>query len=145
MRIINGFFENLKFNFEKIIYSTIISYVLKVILSSLIFSENIFLNIKSKIYFRKKRIIGNLGMKYVAYFGLTKISLLFFIYYNMCFFAVFPNIQIFILEISNICFALHLIIPMIFNIFPAIFRFYSLGQKKERELSYRFSLFLQLI
>ena len=84
-------------------------------------------------------------MKYVAYFGSVIISLLFFIYYNMCFFAVFPNIQIFALEISGISFVFILLIPMVINIFPCIFRIYSLRPRKDREMSYRFSQFLQLI
>ena len=144
IRINDGFIENIKFNFAKIIFATVISYLLKVILSYLIFSENIFLNIKNKMY-RSKRIIGNLGMKYVAYFGVVIISFLFFIYYSMCFFAVFPNIQKFVLEISIISFSFLLIIPMVINIFPCIFRIYSLGNNKDRELSYRFSQFLQMI
>ena len=145
IRITNDFFEILKFNLEKIIYATVISYLLKVILSYLIFSEDIFLNIKNKVYFRKKRIIGNLGMKYVAYFGLVIISLLFFMYYFMCFFAVFPNIQIIFLKISGMSLAFFMLIPLLINIFPSIFRIYSLESKKPRELSYKLSQFLQLI
>ena len=53
IRIKDSFFESIKFYFEKIIYATLISYLLKVILSSLIFSENIFLSIKKKYILEK--------------------------------------------------------------------------------------------
>ena len=145
IRITNGFDKIIIFNIEKIIYASVISYLLKVIISYLIFSERIFLDIKNKLYFRKKRIIGNLGMKYMSYFGLGIVILLLFVYYNMCFFAVFPNIQIFVLEISGISFALFMFIPFVINIFPAIVRIYSLKPKKDRQISYTLSQFLQLI
>ena len=145
IRLTNGFVNIFLFNFEKIIYATVISYFLKLIFSYLIFSEDIFLNIKNKTYFRKKGIIGHLGIKYVAYFGLAIISLLFFIYYNMCFFAVFPNIQIYAIELSGISIALLMIIPLIINIIPAIIRMYSLQPKTDRELLYKFSQILQII
>jgi len=145
IRLTNGFVNIFLFNLEKIIYATVISYFLKVIFSYLIFSEDIFLYIKNKTYFRRKGIIGHLGFKYTAYFGLAIISLLFFIYYTMCFFAVFPNIQIFAFEISGISMTLLLIIPLIINIFPSIFRIYSLQEKTDKVLCYKFSKFLQLI
>ena len=84
-------------------------------------------------------------MKYMSYFGLGIVILLLFVYYNMCFFAVFPNIQIFVLEISGISFALFMFIPFVINIFPAIVRIYSLKPKKDRQISYTLSQFLQLI
>ena len=63
----------------------------------------------------------------------------------MCFFAVFPNIQIYAIELSGISIALLMIIPLIINIIPAIIRMYSLQPKTDRELLYKFSQILQII
>ena len=145
IRLIESNNENIKINFVKIIITTIISYLIKEILSSFIFSEKIFLKLRNKSISNKKLILGNFGMRCVSFFGLIIIILFIFIYYIMCFFAVFPKIQIFVLEISSISFILFLLIPMIINILPAIFRLYSLGPNKGKLFFYRFSQFLQLI
>jgi len=132
-------------NIPKIMYATTVSYLVKIILTWIISTEDIFLTIKRDGHIQSKKIIGKFGIICVTYFGLAIITLLFYWLYIMCFFAVFPKTQIFVLEISGISFGLLLILPVIINIIPPIFRIYSFNSKKDRDYPYRFSQFLQLL
>ena len=68
-----------------------------------------------------------------------------FLFYVMCFFTIFPNVQIFVFMISGISFGFILLIPFFIDLIPPIVRIYSLDPQKERECPYRFSQFLHLI
>ena len=138
--MLNLFFNNI----PRIMYATIVSYFIKIILAWAISTEDIFLSIKKVGHIQTQKFLGKFGMIFVIYFGSVIFLLLFYWFYIMCFFAVFPKSQIFVLEISGISFVLLLIIPIIIDIFPPLFRLYSLNSKN-REYPYKFSQFLQLI
>ena len=129
---------------SKIIYVTIISYFFKIILIKAVSIENIFLIIKKRKNQINNTLVGNLGIKFVVFFGLIIIILLMFWIYVVCFFGVFPKIQMFVLIIYGISFGLFLILPFIVNIIPPIFRIYSLSSST-RKYAYKLSQLIQYV
>ena len=136
---------DLFFNIPNIAYSSIISYFLFLIIKAAIFTENIFISIKGKIGAQNKKTIGYFSIKYVMFYGFGIIILSLFLFYVMCFFTIFPNVQIFVLIISGISFGCLLLVPFFTALIPPILRLYSLIPQKEREFLYNLSQFLQLI
>ena len=88
----------------------------------------------------------NLVRKYVIFFVLSFIFLLFFWYILSSFGAVYQYTQIFIIENTLISFSMSIIFEMFINIFPSIFRFTSLRSKnKNCECIYSLGKILQLL
>jgi len=132
------------FILNKVIFTSTISYILKILLCMAISTEKIFLHYKKEKY-PKKSIAGYFGLKCAIFFGLGIITLLLFWIYIFCFFGVFTNIKFFVLETFATSFALVLIIPFFIDILPTIFRSYSLSEGKNREYSYKFSKIIQYV
>ena len=128
--------------FTRYIYSTIISYIIKLILISVISTENIFLFAKKGKVIEKKQLI-TLGLKYNTFYPLGIIMFIIFWIYIICFFGIFSKTYGLSFEIFGISFALFLFIPIIINIIPPIFRMYSLSGKKNKKYAYKFSVFIQ--
>ena len=126
----------------KIIYATIISYFFKIILTPAISTEKIILSTKRT---SNKKLLGKLGIKFIAFFCFTTIILFLFWIYLISFFGVFQKIQIFVLKISGLSFSAILILPFIISIIPPIFRIYSLKIGKDRNYSYKLSQMLQYL
>ena len=134
---------------QKILLGTFVSLIIKYLLLWTIFTEKNFLRLKNKItsgkYDRYNKEMALLSLKSAYFFPLSIIILVFFWLYIMCFGSVFKNSYIHILKITIISFGAHLILPLIYNIIPCIFRACSLGGSKNREYLYRFSQLLQYI
>ena len=135
---------DIPFIFTKVVYTTIISYLLKIMLSLSVSTENLFLYYK-KEKISKKSKVGSFGIKCAIFLGFGIIILLFFWIYIICFFSVFPRSQIFIFVVFGLSFFLILILPFIVDIIPSLFRSYSLVEGKDREYSFKFSKFIQYI
>ena len=88
----------------------------------------------------KKRII----LKYIIFFCLGLIFLLFFWYYLSSFGAVYQNTQIYIIKNTSICLAISISYPFIINILPAAFRISALSGKK-RKCMYKISKILEFV
>ena len=58
--------------------------------------------------------------------------------------AVYPNTQMFIFKNALISFAMSLIFPFVFNVFPSLLRIYSL-KSNNSECLYKVSKFLQIV
>ena len=72
-------------------------------------------------------------IKYTCFFCLSIIFLIFFWYYLSSFGAVYQNTQIYLIKNILISFSFSLLYPFIVNLFPSIFRLYSLkGYNKEK-------------
>ena len=131
------------------IYSTIISMILNYPLNFLALSNDSIINFKQyniNIENRKKGkiLINNLLIKFVLYFIISFLFLLFFWYYISMFCSIYKNTQMHLLKDTLISFGLSLLIPFVIYLLPGIFRIPSLSiENKKREYLYKFSKFLQ--
>ena len=163
---INGFFFDDKtmhkiyvdkgnFNFiyqiTQILYSSIVSSIINIILKQLCLSENNILdlkkenNIKNMINYSKS-IRKCLTIKFIIFFILNYILLLFFWYFISCFCAVYKNTQIILIKDTLISFGISMLYPFGLNLIPGIFRIYSLRAKKtDRKCLYTASKYIAII
>ena len=142
----NGIF-NLIYQIPKILYSTIISLIINTIVKNLSLTEkNITKIIKERgDPFENLSIkIKYLKIKFILFFILSFLFLLFFWYYISCFCAVYKNTQIHLIKDTLISFGLSLIYPLAINLIPGIFRIPSLN-KNNRKILYNLSKIIQLI
>ena len=142
-----------KFNFiyqiPQILYSSIISTVLIMLVKFLALSEKNVLNIKNskekeltKIYNSETKTIK---YKFICFFIIIYILLLIFWYYVGCFCAIYKNTQIHLLTDTLISFATSLSYPLGLYLLPGIFRISSLRDETNKsEYLYNFGKIIQL-
>ena len=83
-------------------------------------------------------------IKFILYFIISSLFLLFFWYYLSMFGVIYRNTQLHLLKDTLMSFGLSLIIPFLYYLLPGIFRIYSLSNtNKKRECLYKFSKFVQ--
>ena len=122
-----------KYNFiqqiPQIIYSTIISKLLEILLCFLSMTDKYFYQLKKNnnlcknLFFQiKKRI----KIKILFFFIFTIFMFLFYWYLITCFCAVYQNTQIAFIKDSLLSFLLDNLIPFIIYLFPTLFRIISL-------------------
>ena len=139
------------YQLPQIFYSSIISIILNTVLKLLALSESdiiSFKQVKNKddVNQRAIKLKDKLKIKFVAFFILGIILLLFFWYYLAMFGVIYKNTQIHLIKDTLISFALSLVYPLFVNLLPGILRIPSLSnKKKKRELLYLLSKFLQMI
>ena len=140
---------NFIYQIPQILYSTIISIVIKTILSILSLTEKNIIKIKSQktlemanteIKKQKKLIL----IKFIIFFISNFIFLALFWYYISCFCAAYENTQLYLIKDTAISFGLSLIYPFFINLIPGIFRIYSLS-KTNKTYIYRISKIIQII
>ena len=107
---------NFIYQIPQIIYSSIISAVLNTILKALALSEKTILEIKhenkkNSLAQKVPEILKCLFYKFIAFFIISFLFLLFFWYYLACFCAVYTNTQLYLLKDSVISFGLSMIYP----------------------------------
>ena len=140
---------NFLFQLPQIIYSSLISSAINIIIKTLSLSQKNIIYLKKEEHnIRKKAsdIINCLKLKFVLFFILSFIFLLFFWYYLSCFCAVYINTQKFLIEDTLISFLLSLIYPIFLNLLPGFFRIPSLKSKsKKQKCLYNFSQIIQII
>ena len=142
---------NFIYQIPQIIYSSIISSVLNLLLRNLALSEKIILEIKHENETKnleKKRmgIYKLLFCKFISFFIISFILIISFGYYLSCFCAVYKNTQIHLLKDTFISFGISMVYPLGIFLLPGIFRILSLKSKnKNNETMYKFSQILQLI
>ena len=133
-----------------VIYSNIISYVLNFPLNFLALSNDAIINFKqenSKLNIMKKakQLMKILTIKFVLYFIISFLFLIFFWYYISMFGAIYKNTQIHLLKDILLSFGLSLFFPFVIYLFPGFFRIPALlDRKSKRECLYNFSKFLQI-
>ena len=92
------------------------------------------------------KVKKNLTIKYIIFFVLGVIFLVFFWMLLSSFGAVYPNTQMFIFKNTLISLAMSLLYPFFINIFPCIFRMSSLNSnQKDSEFIYKLSKVLQFL
>ena len=143
-----------KFDFfdkiPKIIYSTIISTIISLIIKYFALTEKNLIEIKNSennnLEMSSKKVIEVikcLKIKFVNFFILSNLFLIMFWYYMSCFCAVFKNTQFHVLKDTLISFGLSLLYPFVINLIPGLFRILSLRKSKRKKL-YFISRIIQL-
>ena len=146
----NGAFDIL-FQIPQILYSTVISAVINMILKTLSLSEKSILSIKEekdavKAVEKSKKTAKCVKFKFALFFILSTLFMFFFWYFISCFCAVYVNTQIILLKDTMISFGLSMIYPFGLNLLPGFFRIPALrAENKDKECLYKISTLIALI
>ena len=128
-----------------IIYSTLFSTVINSLLEYLSLSEDIIIKVK-KDGDEKNKIKKCMKIKFILFFILDFIFLLFFWYYISCFCVVYKNTQIYLIKDILLALLLSLLYPFVLGLIPGIFRIPSLrADKQNKRCVYKFSLFIEKV
>ena len=148
--ISKGSFD-IEYQLPKILYSSLISILLNTLLKSLALSNGGILEFKQN---KKKKDVNERGdelnkklsIKFVLYFIISFIFLLFFWYYISMFGAIYRNTQFHLLKDTLVSFGLSLLYPFCIYLIPGFFRIPALSDtKKKKECLYKFSKILQIL
>ena len=124
-----------------------ISHTINTVVKFIFLSERNIYEIKcQKIYDWEEvdKIKRNLVIKYICFYCLGTICLIFFWYYLSSFGAVYQNTQIYLIKNIAISFAVMLVYPFIISIFISIMRNQALNGNN-KECLYKVSKFMQYI
>ena len=136
------------YRIPQILYSSLISSILTIIINYFSLSQKSILEIKNerkeKIEYKIPIVFKCLTFKFSIFFELSLIALIFFWYYLSCFCAVYKNTQLFVIKDAIFCFILSLFYPFLINLFPGIFRIPSLSNRNRR-IMYTFSKIIELL
>ena len=132
----NGAF-NIIYQIPQILYSSVVSAVINMILKQLSLSEKNILVLKQEKYIKKlrnysKAIKNCLLIKFIIFFILSFILLFFFWYFIACFCAVYTNTQMILIKDTLISFGISMLYPIGLNLLPGMFRIPSLRTKKQK-------------
>ena len=142
---------NFLFQIPQILYSSIISGIINMLLKLLSLSERQMLKIKLEKDFlnaqkNSKQINIFLNIKLVLFFILSFILMIFFWYFISCFCAVYKNTQIVLIKDTLISFGISMVYPFVLNLFPGMFRIPALrAPKKDKRCLYITSNIIALI
>ena len=142
---------NILSQIPQILYSSIISSFINMLLKSLSLSEKNILKIKQEkdmknTVIKSKKIEKCIYIKFIIFFCLSLILMLFFWYFISCFCAVYNNTQIILFKDTLISFSLSMLYPIGINLIPGIFRIPALrAEKKNKKCLYSFSQIVALI
>ena len=134
---------NFIFEIPKILYSSIISSLIKVIISYFSLTEkNIVETKKEKKNENIVKLFKCLSIKFISFYIMNFLFLIFFWYYLACFCVVYKNSQIHVIKDSLISFSISQLYPLGISLVTCIVRITSLRNNKEG--LYKFSKILQL-
>ena len=142
---------NVIYQIPQILYSSVISSIINVLLKALSLSEKDILKIKEEeniksIIEKSKKIEKCIKIKFVIFFFISSLLMLFFWYFISCFCAVYSNTQQILFKDTLISFAISMLYPFGLNLLPVIFRIPSLrAEKKDKKCLYNFSQLIALI
>ena len=133
---------NIFFQIPQILYSSVISAAINMILKLLSLSEKNILDLKSE----KNIIILGQKSKKARHCLLSALLLLFFWYFISCFCAVYINTQDILIKDTFISFGLSMLYPFGLNLLPGFLRIPALrAKKKDKKCLYKISLLVALI
>ena len=143
---IDGGKFDLIYQIPQIIYSSLISGSVNILIKYLSLSQDIIMELKHTL--RKKDLEENhkkllfiLKIKFISFFIVTALFLTFFWYYISCFCGIYRNTQIHLMKDSVIGFVMSLFDPFWQCLFIGLVRIYALKNKKEYLC--KFSLFFE--
>ena len=127
---------NFIYQIPQILYSTIISTVIKVIISFLSLTESNLAKIKSlktkKLALEElNKILKCISKKCIIFFSLSFLLLIIFWYYLASFCAVYKNTQVYLIKDTLITFSTSLLYPFVINLFPGLFRIPAIQKKNK--------------
>ena len=146
----NGAF-NILYQIPQILYSTLVSSVMNMLLKKLSLSQKNILEIKQEkdmqnAMKKSKKIKDCIQIKFIIFFILSFLLLLFFWYFISCFCGVYKNTQNILIKDTLISFGLSMLYPIGLNLLPGIFRIPSLRAKnKDKKCIYKTSGIIALI
>ena len=132
----SGLFD-INYQLPQIVYSSLISGIINVIIEYLSLSENAISLIKTQKHTnlnKKKKIISGMKTKFHLFFITSFILLLVFWYYTSCFCCIYQNTQIHLIKDSLVSLVISLAYPFFINLIPSIFRISSLKNKKSNKV-----------
>ena len=141
---------NLIYQLPQIIYSTLISSVLNFFLELLALPEDNILDyknnkIKKDLKKRTKELKNKINIKFIFYFIISFIILLFCFYYLSMFGAIYRNTQYHLIKDTLISLALSFLSPFGICLLPGLFRIPALSHREKKRIClYRISLILQI-
>ena len=142
---------NIIFQIPQILYSTVISAVINLILKKLSLSESQILSIKQEKNIKQTKILGDkiiscLKIKFIIFFIISFLLSLFFWYFIAAFCAVYKNTQMILIKNTLISFGLSMVYPFGLNLLPGIFRIPALrAPKKDKKCLYKVSTLAAMI
>ena len=142
---------NFLYNLPTILYSTVISATINIIITNLSLTEKDITDIRIKVE-RKKRKINKvisetekcLKIKITLFFLFNFLFIIFFWYYLASFCAVYTNTQTHIFKDVSLSFVVSLLYPFGLCFLPGIFRIPSL-RSRDKNVLYTLSIILQLL
>ena len=146
----NGEYKIL-YQIPQILFSSVISSVINIILKQLSLSEKNILKLKEEkvdtnTAQKSKKLENCLKIKFLLFFILSFILMLFFWYFISCFCAVYKNTQIILIKDTLISFSISMLYPFGLNLLPGFFRIPALRAKnKDKKCIYDTSLIIALI
>ena len=140
---------NFLYQIPQIVYSFIISTIIDFLITFFSLSEDNILDFKkdkdrTTVNQRYKSLKKKLSIKFVLYFIISFLLLLFFWYYLAMFGYIYKNTQIHLIKDTGISYGLSFISPFGFYLIPCFFRICSLS-KKNRGCCYKVSIFFKSI
>ena len=148
---VNNGRNDIIFRLPSILYSSLISSVIKIVLRQLSLSEQNFLTFKKENNVKKMAKSSNelkicIKIKLSLFYFVNFLLLFLFWYFISCFCAIFVNTQLILICDSLISFCLSMSYPFLINLFPGLIRFPSLRAKnKDKECLYKTSVLIALI
>ena len=143
----DGGVYNISYFIPQIILSFIISFFISDVIKYYFLSERNILELRYESNLSYEKIIKIkrcLKIKYIFFFILSQIFLIFFWYYLSSFCAVYQNSQIYLIKNTLISYLLSLFFPLIINSFTSLLRLYSL-KNRNKICIFKISKFMQLI
>ena len=128
---------NFIYNIPQIAYSTVISAVINLIVKKLSLTESKILELKKekdeeRLNIKALEIIKKLKLKFILFYIITSIFLMFFWIYLSCFCAVYVNTQYHLIKDSLISFCVSMVYPFALNLIPIFIRIPAIkGKNKE--------------
>ena len=145
-----GHFE-LEEHIPIIIYSFLISIILNTPLNLLALSNDLIISFKQNktkknLVKREEELITKLSVRFMLFFIISFLFLVFFWYYISMFGVIYKNTQLHLLKDTLISFVLSLFYPFGIFLLPGLLRIPSLSNpKNKREYLYNFSKVVQLL
>ena len=140
---------NFSYFIPQIIYSFFISYASNILIKFLSLSHRLIYQLKiekslKKANDKEEKIKKILILKYILFFLLGLIYLIFLWYYISSFSAVYQNTQIYLMKNVFISFSISLLHPFITNLVPSLFRILSL-KSSNSEILYKSSIVFEYL
>ena len=142
---------NFIYQFPKILYSTLICSATNTLLRLLSLSEKNIVSIKKvnnlkSIINKSIEVKQSLKIKFIIFYVVSYILILFFFYFISCFCAVYNNTMYILIEDTFISFGISMLYPFGLNLLPGLFRIPALkSKKKDKKVLYIVSQFISLI